>query len=66
MVDYLKRVLGDFPEEITGSAPTPASEHLFDVRPDEEMTTLKEEQACAFHHAIAQLLFASSRSRKGI
>jgi hypothetical protein len=25
MVDYLKGVLGDFPEEITRSAPTPAS-----------------------------------------
>jgi hypothetical protein len=35
MVDYLKGVLGDFPEAITGSAPTPSSEHLFDVHPDE-------------------------------
>jgi hypothetical protein len=44
MVDYLKGVLGDFPEDITGSVPTPASEHLFDVRPDEEKTMLNEEQ----------------------
>jgi hypothetical protein len=66
MVDYLKGVLGDFPEAIIGSAHTPASEHLFDVRPDEERTPLSEEQARAFHHAVAQLLFASSRSRKDI
>jgi hypothetical protein len=66
MVDYLKGVLGDFPEEKSGSAPTPASEHLFYVYPDEERTTLNKEQARAFHRAIAQLLFASSRSRKDI
>jgi hypothetical protein len=64
MVDYLKGVLGDFPEVIDGTAPTPASEHLFDVRPDEERTLLNEEQARAFHHAVAQLLFASARPHK--
>jgi hypothetical protein len=66
MVDYLKGVMGDFPEVIDGTAPTPASEHLFDIRPDEERTLLNEEQARAFHHAVAQLLFASARSRKDI
>jgi hypothetical protein len=66
MVDYLKGVLGDFPEVIDGTAPTPASEHLFDVRPDKEKTLLNEEQARVFHHAVAQLLFASARSRKAI
>jgi hypothetical protein len=66
MVDYLKGVLGDFPEAITGTAPTPAAEHLFDVRPDEERKILNEEQARAFHHSVAQLLFASSRARKDI
>jgi hypothetical protein len=66
MVDYLKGVLGDFPEVIDGTASTPASEHLFDVRPDEERTLLNEEQARAFHHDVAQLLFASARSRKDI
>jgi hypothetical protein len=66
MVDYLKGVLGDFTEVIDGTAATPASEHLFDVCPDEERTLLNEEQARAFHHAVAQLLFASARSRKDI
>jgi hypothetical protein len=58
MVDYLKGVLGDFPEVINGTAPTPVSEHLFDTRPDEERTLPNEEQARAFHHTVAQLLFA--------
>jgi hypothetical protein len=66
MVDYLKGVLGNFPEETTGSAPTPAPEHLIDVHPDEERTMLNEEQTRTFHHAVAQLLFTSSRSRTDI
>jgi hypothetical protein len=66
MVDYLKGVLGDFPEEINGSVPTPASEHLFDVRSNEDRTLLNKEKERAFHYAVAQLLFASSRSRKDI
>jgi hypothetical protein len=44
MVEFLEGVLGDFPEAITSSVPTPASEHLFNVRPDEERTPLNEEQ----------------------
>jgi hypothetical protein len=66
MVDYLKGVIGDFTEVIDGTAPTAASEHLFNVRPDEERVLLEEERARAFHHAVAQLLFASSRARKDI
>jgi hypothetical protein len=64
MVDYLKGVLGDFAEKITGTAPTPASEHMFAVRPDEERTMPNEEQALAFHYIVSRLIFASSRSRK--
>jgi hypothetical protein len=66
MVDYLKGLIGDFPEVIDGTAPTAASEHLFNVRPDEERVMLEEELARAFHHAVAQLLFASSGARKDI
>jgi hypothetical protein len=66
IVDYLKGVIGYFPEAIDGTAPTAASEHVFNVRPDEERVLLEEERARAFHHAVAQLLFASSRTRKNI
>jgi hypothetical protein len=66
MVDYLKGVIGDFPEVIDGTAPTAASEHLSNVRPDEERVLLEEDRARAFHHAVAQLLFASSIARKDI
>jgi hypothetical protein len=66
MVDYLKGVLNDFQEVIEGHAQTSAADNLFTVRPDDERTTLDEERARAFHHSVAQLLFASSRARKDI
>ena len=34
MVDYLKGVLEDFPEVITGRSTSPAANHLFQVRPE--------------------------------
>jgi hypothetical protein len=45
MIDYLKKVISDFPEEITGTAVNPATTNLYDVRADDERTTLGEEQA---------------------
>jgi hypothetical protein len=66
MVDYPKGVINDFPEVVTGYAATPATENLLYVRTDEERTILDETMARAFHHLVAQLLFASSRSRKDI
>jgi hypothetical protein len=65
MIDYLKGVINDFPEIITGTAITPATINLFDVRPNERKV-LGEEQARACHHSVAQLLFATARARKDI
>jgi hypothetical protein len=36
MIPFLKGVITDFPEEITGTATSPAAAHLFDVRGDED------------------------------
>jgi hypothetical protein len=66
MIDYLKRVITEFPEEITGTAYSPAAERLFTVRPNDESVPLEEKRAIAFHHCVAQLLFASARARKDI
>jgi hypothetical protein len=66
MIDYLKRVINDFPEIITGTAITPATANLFDVRPEDERKVLGQEQARAFHHSVAQLLFATTRAIKDI
>ena len=60
MVPFLKTVIEEFPEEITGSATTTsAASHLFDVRDDVDCILLDEKWARAFHHAVAQLLFAT-------
>ncbi len=55
MIEYLKNVIDDFPEMITGRAATPAGNHLFIIRDEKEAKPLMEEQALAFHHTVAQL-----------
>ena len=64
MWDYLRKVIKEFPEKITGVCVTPASDHLFKVRKDGRK--LSEELACAFHHTVYQLLFAVNRVRCNI
>ena len=59
MKPYVTKVISSFPEKITGVQTTPASDHLFQVRPAHEARPLPEEQARALHHTTAQLLFLS-------
>jgi hypothetical protein len=49
MIDYLKGVLEDFPEIIVRMATSPAADHLFTVRPDDDMKLLDEPHTLAFH-----------------
>jgi hypothetical protein len=41
-------------------AVTPASDHLFQVRDKKDAKPLYKEQALAFHHMVAQLLFMAT------
>jgi hypothetical protein len=66
MFKYLQDVIGNFPEVIRGRVATPAAAHLFKVRDEKEARALKEEQALAFHHMVAQLLFMATRARRDI
>jgi hypothetical protein len=66
MVKYLKNVIEGFPEVIKGRAATPASDKLFQVQDKEDAKLLEEEQAIAFHHTTAQLLFMARRARRDI
>ena len=59
MINYIKKIIKAFPEKITGVQSTPAGDRLFQVCPPTEATFLPEEQARAFHHTTAQLLFLS-------
>ena len=63
MIPYSKKIIDDFPERVTSTAPTPTGDHLFTVRLDNKRILLPEEQAHAFHHTTAQLLFLSQQRR---
>jgi hypothetical protein len=66
MIKYVKNIIADFREEIVAISTSPATDHLFTVRDKSLTKPLPEEQARAFHHASAQLLFLSSRARRDI
>ena len=65
MIPYITKVLHDFPEKILGVASSPAADYLFKIRAQSEAQLLPEQQAVAFHHTVAQLLFLS-RVRRDI
>jgi hypothetical protein len=65
MIPYIRNIIDAFPEKIAGVQSTPAGNRLFQVRPPSEAKYLPEEQARAFHHTMAQLLFLS-RVRRDI
>ena len=66
MMEYIKNIIKDFPEKITGIKTSPAVDHLFTVRDLSLAKVLPEEQAMVFHRATAQLLFLSARARRDI
>ena len=66
MVPYLKDIISEFPEEITGTKVTPAAEYLFKVRDEGEAKPLPEEQATIFHRTVARLVFVQARARRDI
>lgn len=66
MIRYLKKILTSFPKKITGSAPSPAADHLFQVRDPQETKYLTPQEAIDFHHTVYQLLFMSNRARRDI
>ncbi len=66
MMEYIKNIIKDFPEEIVGTKMSPVADHLFAVRDPSLAKVLPEEQAMAFHRTMAQLLFLSARARQDI
>jgi hypothetical protein len=61
MYDYLEDILNEMPDDMKGTAPTPASDNLFDV--DEDSPALNEKESDFFHRTTARLLFAAKRAR---
>ncbi len=60
MMECIKTILNNFPEEIMGTKTSPATDHLSTVRDPSLAKMLPEEQAMAFHGATAQLLFLNA------
>jgi hypothetical protein len=55
MMEYIKNIIKDFPEEIAGAKTSPAADHLFTVRDPSLAKVLPEEQAMAFHRTTASV-----------
>jgi hypothetical protein len=61
MYDYLEDILDEMPDDMKGTAPTPASDNLFDV--DDDSPALNEKESDFIHRTTARLLFAAKRAR---
>ena len=51
---------------IKSTSPSPAGDHLFDVREEADRKVLPEEQARQFHRTVAQILVLCKRARPDI
>jgi hypothetical protein len=58
MRDYVKKVLGEMPEDMDGTATLPAAQYLFQVK--EGVKLLDKPKSEFFHATVAKLLFLSS------
>ena len=63
IMQCLKKMLKDFPEETMKTSSTPAQAWLFKVREDDAHILLTQEKAESFHTQVAKLLFACKRAR---
>jgi hypothetical protein len=64
MEEYINNVLNDVPESMSGTAATPAANHLFEINPNTEKLNSSDSEL--FHHITAQLLYLCKRSRPDI
>ena len=66
MIPLLENIFESFPEEIGATAKSPSRDNLFKIRDESEAVYFPEEQAAAFHHTTAQLLYIAPRRRRDI
>jgi hypothetical protein len=64
MDDYVENMLEEVPEDMSGTATTPAAAHLFKV--DDTAEDLNQEGSELFHSVTAKLLFLCKRARPDI
>jgi hypothetical protein len=64
MEDYIKSMLEEVPDDMTGTATTPAADHLFKI--DEQAAPLSEGESEVFHSITAKILFLCKRARPDV
>jgi hypothetical protein len=57
MIDYIQWVIAEIPDEMIGTAATPAADHLFDV--NEEPILLDKIRSDIYHKIVMQLQYVS-------
>jgi hypothetical protein len=61
MIDYVKSVIAEMPDEMIGTAATPAADHLFTI--SENPILLDKARSDTFHKMVMQLQYMSQRAR---
>ncbi len=64
MTDYVKKILAEMPDEMAGTATSPAADYLFRIV--EGIELLDETTSEFFHATVAKLLFLCKRGRPDI
>jgi hypothetical protein len=64
MIDYIKMILREIPDDMKGTATTPAGNHLFVI--NQQPVCLKGQCKDLFVHLVMQLLYLSQRARPDI
>jgi hypothetical protein len=64
MDDYVDRLLEEVPDEMSGTAVTPAGAHLFQV--NDKADILDDKTSDLYHHLVAKLLYLCKRARPDI
>jgi hypothetical protein len=65
-IRYTKKMIDEFPEPITYSAASPATDYLYTIRNPNEAKPLDTSRKAAFVHTVAQGIFLSKRARRDI
>jgi hypothetical protein len=64
IVDYIRKMLAEIPDDMDGEAATRAANHLFEV--NESADKLDKETSQLFHHNVAKLLFLCKRAEPDV
>jgi len=64
MDDYISRLMAEVPEDMNGTATTPAANYLFQTNPDAKK--LNKQTSELYHYLVAKLLYLCKRVRPDI